>query len=169
MIKKVEQSFGDALGALVHPSLLEGTPAFTAHRYFLGTRLAMSVVGVIALCVFTIMPQIVTSTMHYLGVILLFQAVIALGVSRLGGFRAGIFLSLVSLSLIPVLAGGPASLTLLMPLILEGALLQGPRGAVVYVVSLLASAILSVFAGPVLSPMAMMVFSVLGEIGRAHV
>lgn len=167
MIKKAEQILGDAFGALVHPSIIEGTPAFTAHRYFIGTRLAMAVLGVIALSLFTIMPQIVTSNLHYLGVIFLFQAVVALGVSRLGGFRAGIFLSLLSLSLIPVLAGGPASLALLMPLILEGALLQGPRGAVIYVISLAASAIVSFFTGPVVSPLAMMLFSACGLTGLA--
>ena len=64
MIKKAERIFGAALGALVHPSIIEGTPAFTAHRYFIGTRLAMSALGVIALCLFTIMPQVVTSSLH---------------------------------------------------------------------------------------------------------
>ena len=92
MIKKAERILGDAFGALVHPSLEEGTPAFTAHRYFIGTRLAFATCGVLALCLFTIMPQLVSSGLHYLGVIFLFQAVVALSVSRLGGFRAGVLL-----------------------------------------------------------------------------
>jgi len=127
----------------------------------------MAVAGVLSLLLFTIVPHIVSSSLHYLGIILLFQAVIALGVSRLGGFRAGVVLSLLTLSLIPVLAGGPASVALLMPLILEGALLQGPRGAAFYLVTLAASAVVSVFTGPVVSPLAMAFFSGAGLAGLA--
>lgn len=167
MIRQVERRIGDTLGALVHPTITEGTPAFTAHRFFIGTRLAMAVAGVMALLFFAIMPHVVSSSLHYLGIILLFQAVIALGVSRLGGFRAGISLSLLTLSFIPVLSGGPASVALLMPLILEGALLQGPRGAAFYLVSLAASAVVSAFAGSVVSPLAMALFSGAGLAGLA--
>ena len=152
-------------GDLVHPTIARDTPAYTAHRWLIGTRIGVAMIGLFQIFLYLAMPTLVPAAVAMIGMICFFQLVIAVGVSKLGGFRAGLMLSQLSLAFIPVLAGGPSSLALLMPLVIESALLQGQAGALRSGGLFVLAAFLSFLTAPSVPPSAMVAFALIGGAG----
>lgn len=116
------------LGDLVHRSVKGSDVRFAAHRWFIGSRLLLGMLGVMPVTLWLAMPDTLPRVLLLGGIALCFQAVIALAVSRLGGLRAGFTVSVLGFAAFPLVTGNLAGPIVLLPFILEGAMLAGLAG-----------------------------------------
>ena len=119
----------DKVGDLVHRSVGRQDTRFVAHRWFIGTRLTIGVLGLVLMGLCFSMPGSLSRSALLASTDLGFQAVIAMMVSRFGGLRMGYLLSTATLCALPVVATGAMGAGAMVPLVLEGAILTGSAGA----------------------------------------
>ena len=119
----------DKVGDLVHRSVGRQDTRFVAHRWFIGTRLTIGVLGLVLMGLCFSMPGSLSRSTLLASTDLGFQAVIAMMVSRFGGLRMGYLLSTATLCALPVVATGAMGAGAMVPLVLEGAILTGSAGA----------------------------------------
>ena len=119
----------EGLGDWVHRSVTVSDAGFRAHRWFIGSRLTLGIAGLGAILLWMAMPAAFPRAVLTVGALLAFQLVTAVAVSRLGGLRAGLTVSLVGFAALPWLVGTSGSPLTLLPFILEGAMLCGSFGA----------------------------------------
>ena len=122
------ERFMEVLGDLVHRSVKGSDVRFAAHRWFIGSRLALGMVGLVPITLWLAMPDAMPRALLLGGIVLCFQSVTALAVSRLGGLRAGFTVSVLGFAAFPLVTGTMAGPIVLMPFILEGAILAGSAG-----------------------------------------
>jgi len=119
----------DRLGDLVHRSVGRQDAGFAAHRWFIATRLAIGIAGIVLMAVcFGISGGLPRSAL-LVSTVLSFQALIALIVSRFGGLMIGSLISTASLCGLPLAGAGFVGAGAMVPLILEAAILIGAAGA----------------------------------------
>ncbi len=123
------ERFIEVLGDLVHRSVKVSDTRFTAHRWFIGSRLALGAVGLVPMTLWLALPNVMPRALLIGATVLCFQGVTALAVSRLGGLRAGFAVSVLGFAAFPLMTGDTAGPITLMPFILEGAILAGAAGA----------------------------------------
>jgi len=118
----------EVLGDLVHRSVKGSDVRFGAHRWFIGSRLTLGVLGLVPITLWLAMPDTMPRALLLGGIALCFQAVTALAVSRLGGLRAGFTVSVLGIAAFPLAAGSVTGPIVLLPFLLEGAMLSGRAG-----------------------------------------
>ena len=121
----------DKMGDLVHRSVGRQDGSFSAHRWFIATRLALGLVGLLLIGVAVAMPGVLPRHALMVGMGLGFQAMIAMMVSRFGGLKVGYAVSTAILCALPVVVAGGMGAGVMMPLILEAAILTGSAGAAI--------------------------------------
>ena len=122
------ERFMDVLGDLVHRSVKGSDVRFAAHRWFIGSRLALGMIGLMPITLWLAMPEAMPRALLLGGMVLCFQLVTALAVSRLGGLRAGFTVSVLGFAAFSLVMGNVAGPIVLIPFILEGAILAGSAG-----------------------------------------
>ena len=107
----------DRLGDLVHRSVGRQDAGFAAHRWFIATRLAIGIAGLVLMAVcFGISGGLPRSAL-LVSTVLSFQAVIALIVSRFGGLMIGSLISTASLCGLPLVGAGFVGVGAMVPFI----------------------------------------------------
>lgn len=119
----------EGLGDWVHRSVPVSEARFRAHRWFIGSRLALGMAGIFTILLWMAWPAPLPRMVLTVGALFAFQLVMAAAVSRLGGLRAGFTVSLLGFAAFPWLMGTAGSPLMLLPFVLEGALLAGGFGA----------------------------------------
>jgi len=119
----------EVLGDCVHRSIGPTDATFAAHRWFIGSRLAMGGIGIVPIMLWLALPGVMPRAVLVGGAVLFFQLIVALAVSRLGGLRVGFVFSVAAFAVFPTLVGGALGPLALLPFILEGAILSGSAGA----------------------------------------
>ena len=118
----------EVLGDLVHRSVKGSDVRFAAHRWFIGSRLALGMVGLMPITLWLAMPEAMPRALLLGGMVLCFQFITALAVSRLGGLRAGFTVSVLGFAAFSLVIGNTVGPMVLIPFILEGAILAGSAG-----------------------------------------
>jgi cell cycle sensor histidine kinase DivJ len=135
------------LDDLVHRSVRPSDAGFAAHRWFIGSRLALGLLGLGPVVFWLALPEAMPRLVLQIGAALCFQLFMAMSVSRLGGLRAGFTGSVLGFAGFAVMAAGPLGPFIVLPFMMEGAILTGRSGTGLAALSALTSAAAAIGVG----------------------
>jgi len=135
------------LDDLVHRSVRPSDASFAAHRWFIGSRLALGLLGLGPIMLWLASPEAMPRFVLQGGAVLCFQPLMAMAVSRLGGLRAGFTGSVLGFAAFALTAIGPLGPFTVLPFILEGTILTGSWGAGLAAFAVLGSATAAIGSG----------------------